>query len=1107
MHGLSPDSSRGGADDGIGRRPASVVERLVFGNRPLLILLCLVTTLVLGLEARKLTFSASFESMMPRSHPFIANYLAHRADLDGGLGNTLRVVVENRRGTILDANYLERLREINDAVFLLPGINRPYMKSLWTAATRWLAVTEEGLEGGTVMPDDYDGSAASLAVVKANIERSGEIGQLVAGNFRSSVIFVPLLEVEAETGKPIDYGALSQRLETIRDKYADADIRIHITGFAKIAGDLIDGLQQILAFFGLSVAIAVVILFLFTRCARSTILVVCCSLVAVVWQLGLLPLLGFGLDPYSVLVPFLIFAIGMSHGAQKMNGVMQDVGRGMHRLVAARQTFRRLFVAGLTALVCDAVGFAVLLLIDISVIRELALVASLGVMILIFTNLILLPVLLSYIGVSEAAAARSLRAERAERDGRTRHRLWRALDLFTRGRYAALVLAVAAVLGLWGYEVGRDLKIGDLDPGAPELRPASRYNLDNAFLVANYSTSTDLVVVMVTTPPGICGSYRAVATVDALETRLKQLASVEATLSAADLSRKMVAALSEGSLLWYELVPNQDTINSIFNQAPRGYFDQGCDLLPLYVYLRDHKADSLNEVAAAVEAFAAANDQPDIDILLAAGNGGIELATNRVVQDASRTMLIWVYGAVALLSLVTFRSWRAVVAALLPLVLTSLLAEALMVWLGIGVKVATLPVTALGVGIGVDYALYILSVTLTHLRAGSSLSEAYYRALLFTGKVVMLTGLTISAAVATWAFSPIKFQADMGLLLAFMFLGNMVGALVLLPALVRLLLAPVSAANAATLRRPSIDDSAITAPEGAVMSPPGWIPRDLYPFESRFVAVGDALIHYIDEGSGPLLLFFHGNPTWSFLYRDIVRDLRADFRCIAVDLPGFGLSRPPPDYDFFPESHAALLEQFVLALDLKDFVVMGQDWGGPVGFAIAASQAARCRGLVIGNTFAFSLKGDPHFEWFSRLMGGWLGRFLCRRYNFFVRFFIPRGVRTRKLSPAVMAAYQGPFPTPEARRPTYVSPKRIIGSSDFLAALEARLARLADRPVLILWGDHDFAFRARERARFEALFPDHETVILEGAGHFIQEEAPERIAQTIRAWFQRRQPA
>jgi predicted RND superfamily exporter protein len=219
-------------------------------------------------------------------------------------------------------------------------------------------------------------------------------------------------------------------------------------------------------------------------------------------------------------------------------------------------------------------------------------------------------------------------------------------------------------------------------------------------------------------------------------------------------------------------------------------FNQNCDLLTVYAYLKDHKADTLNGVVQIVEAFAEKHGGGEVKFLNAAGNAGIEAATNIVVKKANVDMLLLVYAAVIILAFITFRSWQAVICAVLPLMLTSVLCEALMVWLNIGVKVATLPVIALGVGIGVDYALYVMTVTLARLKDGESLSEAYYKALLFTGKVVVLTGITLGIAVATWAWSPIKFQADMGILLAFMFVWNMLGALILLPALGHFLLRP-----------------------------------------------------------------------------------------------------------------------------------------------------------------------------------------------------------------------------------------------------------------------------------------------------------------------------
>lgn len=766
----------------------SLLERALFNHRRTVLLLCLLVTVLLGWQATRLQLNASFEKMIPTAHPFIANYLEHRQELSG-LGNAVRIAVINTQGSIYDPHYLEALQKLNDAVYLLPGVDRAFMKSLWTPATRWVGVTEEGLEGGPVIPDGYDGSRASLDLLQRNIERSNEIGQLVAFDQQSSIIYVPLLATTPD-GQPLDYNALSQQLETLRAQYQQDGIEVRITGFAKVVGDLIQGLRQILLFFAAAIAITAAVLYWYTRCLRSTVLVMSCSLVAVVWQLGLLPMLGFELDPYSVLVPFLVFAIGMSHGAQKMNGIMQDIGRGMHRLVAARFTFRRLFLAGLTALLCDAVGFAVLMIIKIEVIQDLALIASIGVAVLIFTNLILLPVLLSYLGVSERAARRSLRSETAEAAGAIRHPAWRFLDLFTRRRWATGCVAIAALMAAGGYVVSLDLKVGDLDAGAPELRADSRYNQDNAYLTRHYGASSDVFAVMVKTPAGGCSSYDTLKRVDNLDWQLRSLPGVDSTNSLALLNRRVLVGLSEGNPKWYELLNNQATLNMITAGAPRGLYNEDCSLLTLYAFLTDHKADTLARVVDSTQAFARENDSEQAQFLLAAGSSGIEAATNIVVKQASHEMLWWVYGAVCLLCLVTFRSWRAVLCAVLPLMLTSILCEALMVWLGIGVKVATLPVIALGVGIGVDYALYVMSIVLAEMRRGSSLSHAYYQALQFTGKVVMLTGVTLAIGVGTWIFSPIKFQADMGVLLAFMFVWNMVGALILLPALAYFLLRP-----------------------------------------------------------------------------------------------------------------------------------------------------------------------------------------------------------------------------------------------------------------------------------------------------------------------------
>jgi haloalkane dehalogenase len=269
---------------------------------------------------------------------------------------------------------------------------------------------------------------------------------------------------------------------------------------------------------------------------------------------------------------------------------------------------------------------------------------------------------------------------------------------------------------------------------------------------------------------------------------------------------------------------------------------------------------------------------------------------------------------------------------------------------------------------------------------------------------------------------------------------------------------------------------------------------------SQTIEIDGARLHYLDEGTGPTMLMLHGNPTSSFLYRHVIAGLRDRFRCVAVDYPGFGRSCAPAGYDFTPRTHSRVVEHFVEALGLTDLTLFVQDWGGPIGLGFAGRRPERVRRLVIGNTWAWPVSGDLHFEYFSRLMGGPIGRFLIRRYNVFVNVLIPAGVKRRKLSQDVTAAYRAPFPTPESRLPTAIFPREILASRAYLAEVEGGLDRLRDRPVLITWGTRDIAFRARERERFERVFPRHRTVILEGAGHYIQEDAPEEIVAAIRAW-------
>jgi len=764
----------------------SVLERLIFSNRAFIVALFILLTAFFAYNASQIKPDASFERLIPLEHPFIINMLDNREDLEN-LGNSIRVAVSVKSGDVFDKVYMETLSEITDELFYLPGVDRSGMKSLWTPNVRWVQVTEEGFQGGPVIPDGYDGSDASLESLRENVLRSGQVGRLVADDFKSTIVYLPLFETNPETQLPLDYKDFSLQLEEkVRDKYRakNPNIDIHIIGFAKKVGDLIEGISAILAFALVTIGLTLVFLFLYSRCAVGTLVPIFTSIIAVIWQLGILNLLGYGLDPYSVLVPFLVFAIGISHGVQIVNQLAVEQAQGFNPLMSARLAFRALVRPGILALISDAIGFLTLLFIEIDVIKDLAVAAGVGVAVIIVTNLVLHPVVISYVGLSKSGLRH---AKKAEEHG---DKKWRVLSFMAHPSVAPISVLIALLGSGIGFYYQKDLKIGDLDRGAPELHPDSRYNLDNDYIINHYSTSADIMVIMVKTPTEKCSTYEVMDVMDRMQWRLENTEGVESTASLVTVSKLVTKALNEGSLKWFEISRNESIINSSIQRAPTGMVNSDCSMTPMIIFLEDHEADTLDRIINTMEELIDQYPSSNYKFLLAAGNAGVEAATNEVISKAKNTMLFAVYAVVSILCLVTFRSLAAVICIVTPLALTSILCEALMAQLGIGIKVATLPVIALGVGIGVDYGVYIYSQLEILLRKGVALQDAYFETLKNTGKAVCFTGVTLGLGVFTWIFSPIKFQADMGILLFFMFLWNMVGSLWLLPALARFLVRP-----------------------------------------------------------------------------------------------------------------------------------------------------------------------------------------------------------------------------------------------------------------------------------------------------------------------------
>jgi predicted RND superfamily exporter protein len=756
-------------------------ERLIFGNRAAVLAALALVTAVAAVFAARLHMTAGFGKQLPLGHEYTETFVKYKDVLFGA--NRLVVVVHARKGDVWNPQSLKKLNEVTQALMYLPGVDRRTVSSLWTPNTRVMQVTEEGYEardviGGDVTPDKLN--AESVARIRDNVVQGGYVGSLVATDFSGAMVTADLLDADPRTREPTDYIALGPKIEAeLRAKFEDADHEIRIIGFAKQISDIAEGARGVVVFFGLAFVLTALAVWWYCRSWAFTAAALACSLVSLIWQFATLQLLGYGLDPLAVLVPFLVFAIGVSHGVQQINTIVREMGAGTSAFDAARHSFGALLVPGTMALITAFVGFATLLLIPIPMIRELAITASLGVAYKIITNLVMLPVVASYVRLPDNYGQRM----HAIRERRSMAVL--AMARLAEPGPARVVVAAAVVLfglAVWG---SRDRHIGYVTPGAPELRDSARYNQDALAIAEKFSVGLDVLTVVNETAPESCYDWRKMVFIDDLAWELSNVEGVIGTASLPALVKLGAAGFNEGNPRWGDMPRDARSMASLIGLVGEGsgLYDPRCTVLPINVFLTDHKAETIKRVISAVKRFREENQLDGVTVRLASGNAGVQAATNEVLEETELPMMLYVYATIVILVFLTYRDWRAVVACCLPLTLATFIGYWFMKVLDIGLTVATLPVMVLAVGIGVDYAFYIYNRLQIHLADGLDIVSGFRRALSETGIATVFTALTLSVGVATWLFSPLKFQADMGLLLAFMFMLNMLMAITVLPAL------------------------------------------------------------------------------------------------------------------------------------------------------------------------------------------------------------------------------------------------------------------------------------------------------------------------------------
>ncbi|HEV7714849.1 MAG TPA: MMPL family transporter [Steroidobacteraceae bacterium] len=812
--GPTPEEQRWYASSGshTGRDSAfaAALERVIFGHRALLIVLFIALTIVFTWVAVKgLHIDASFTKQLPKRHEYMQTYLAPEvAEFRGA--NRVLIGLIARDGNMFQPQFFEALKAATDEVLVMDGIDRGRVQSLYTPNVRYLEVVEDGIEAGNVVPADFRPTPEGLAQVRENILKAGIVGRLVANDFSGALVSAIVLEEDAQ-GRRVDPIRIASELEArVRQKIQGTGVAVQATGvsaeigaagagsapgaagasgppgvdvqiigFAKVMGDIAEGALSVIVFAAITLVLTLLAVWVYCQSLRIALIPVMCSVVAVVWQLGVLVILGYGIDPLGLLVPFLIFAIGVSHGVQKISAVKEAAFFGMGSMEAARRTFRQLLAPAVVALLADLVGFITILLIPVQVIREMAVTASLGVAIVILTDLVLLPVLVSFVGFDDGYRARVNQRQLLLSV------LWKRLAKVTNRVPSLIIIAAAVLLAIVGAWKGRETPIGDTQAGVPELRPNSRYNLDTDIITSKFSIGVDILTVIVETEEPACVSFDLMSAIDRFGWHMQNVEGVQDVITLPFIAKTAIAGWNEGSLKWRNIPREQAqlTQSTRYIETSTGLLNADCNVVPVMLFLRDHRAETIERAVAAVKDWRAKNPTPGAQFKLAAGNVGVMAATNEEVKAKEFPILGGVFLAVIVMCLITFRSVLGTVLVVVPLALVSVLVYAVMAIVGIGLKLSTLPMVALGAGIGVDYGIYLFSRMQLCLKEGLSVHDAYERTLRVTGSSIIFTGITLAIGVVTWVFSPLKFQADIGVMLTFMFLVNMLAAIILLPAL------------------------------------------------------------------------------------------------------------------------------------------------------------------------------------------------------------------------------------------------------------------------------------------------------------------------------------
>lgn len=753
------------------------LARYVMRHRWFFGIAVLLVTAAFATQIPKVRMESPLIDLFPENHEFVETYVAYQ-DIFGG-ANTVILVLEVVEGDIFNTPTLEKIRALTKELELLPAINNYQVMSLAQRKVKNITVDAvEGFQAVPVMWPDIPQTPEEIDALKKLVHSSPQIhGSLVSMDDKAALILAGFFEDQ------LNVKEMYAQMHALQDKLEDGNTKIRMIGRPMMLGFILENYSQLTWLFIATVLAMILLLAINFRDVRGVMIPTLTAVLSAIWALGFIGMVGINFDPLIMVVPFIISARALSHSVQLIERYNEEYVVARDKSIAAEKTLAGLWEPGFVGILADVLAMLAVLLTPIPLMQKLSIMGAFWGISIVATDLIFNPVLLSFLPPPK-------RAPSAEWGPLAR--FLAAVGRFTIGPRKWTILAGTVVLGIGGFLAARTVQIGDVYPGTPMLWPDSQYNLDTESISQRFGNTDIMNVIVEGDEWNVIKDPDVLRKIWFLQREVETIDEVSGTSSIVDLLPRIVQAMHGGEPRWQH-IPEEAREAGFFLEMIYGASEPG-DLsryvtpdsrhANIAIYLKDHKGTTLMKVVEKLRAYVGENTMEKARFRLAGGFAGLLAAVNEVVMRTEAQVTIMAFFVVFLVCAIAYRSILAGLFFMIPLVVSNYLTYALMGLRGIGLDVNTVPIVALGVGLGVDYGLYVVSRIEEEFRVRGDLGEAIVTSMATSGKAVVVTAMTMVAGVVFWTFSFLRFQADMGLLLVFWMSMSMVGSLLLLPTLI-----------------------------------------------------------------------------------------------------------------------------------------------------------------------------------------------------------------------------------------------------------------------------------------------------------------------------------